>query len=157
MKLLCLPLLVVLLLAACNGSAPAGSEAGATPWQPPAAGTTVASDSMKVDDPLNNFYFAVKLTVSPENEHANGDYGFVYDVTTHYGPGAMTGTINMPPGGRSLKPLLRKAPEGGYKYIVGFIAGKDMGGDGQTFQELYAIEGSRETIAIKPLKSYRFR
>ncbi len=125
-------------------------------WEPPQTGVTVAADSMKTNDPLNAFYFAVKLTVSADNEGATGDYGFVYDIVTHYGPGGMVGKLIMPAGGKSLKPLLQRDPQGGYRYIIGFIAGKELGGDGKTFQEFYSVTGSKETVEIKPLKSYRF-
>lgn len=147
---------LLLFVTSCNSnkSSKAGDQQGA--WNPPPAGAVVAADSMKIDDPLNEFYFAVSVTVSHENEIATGDYGFVYDVTTHYGPGTMTGQITMPAGGKTLKPLLHKSPQG-YRYLIGFIAGEDLGGDGKTFQELYSVEGSKETIVIKPLKSYRFR
>ncbi len=154
-------LMVLILLAAC--SAPdhnASKNNPAAGWTPPGAGAVVAADSMQYHgDALNRFYFVVKLTVSSDNEqaNANGDYGFVYDVNTHCGPGVLTGKITMPTGGKSLKPLLRAAPEGGNKYIVGFIAGSDMGGDGKTFQELYSITAEKENIEIRQLKNYRFR
>lgn len=154
-------LMTFLLLAACQSksTSPESKSGGSSAtWQPPGPGTVVAIDSMKyAEDPLNDFYFAVKLSVSSENEHEVADYGFVYDVSTHCGPGDMTGAIHMPKGGKHLKPLLRRAPDGGYQYQVGFIAGKDMGGDGKTFQELYAITATKGNVEIKPLKSYSFQ
>jgi len=151
-------LFLPLLFMACQNKTPHNNGVGSEGWTPPGPGTIVAIDSMKYkEDPLNNFYFAVKLTVSSENATQVGDYGFVYDLNTHCGPGEMIGRVEMPSGGRSLKPLLRRAPEGRYKYIIGFIAGKDLGGDGKTFQDLYSVTATKEKVEIKALKSYRFQ
>lgn len=148
---LILPL--VLLLGACS-QPKAGNDNNDGSWTPPPAGTVVAADSMKVKDPLNDFYFAVKLVSSPANGE-EGNMGFVYDVEAHYGPNAANSRITMPKGGNNLRPLLRPDKTKEYTYILGFIPGKDYGGSNE-FQDYYAISASRGTIEIRALKSYSF-
>ena len=146
----------LLFLAACHSS----PETVKQQWMPPVAGTVVANDSMKIKDKLNDFYFAVKLTVSGENKETGIDYGFVYDVATHYGPNNAVSKITMPRGGKRLQPLLRKDPSNEDTFIIGFIPDKDMGGDGKTFKEYYAVKalvvGNITSIKLEKLKDYRF-
>ena len=123
-------------------------------WTPPPAGTLVAADSMKIDDPLNNFYFAVKLSTSPANE-MSGNYGFVYDMDMHCGPNKGVQQLTMPKGGNNLKPLIRRAKDGNPAFIIGFIPGKEYGGD-TTFQEYYSITAEGKNMKVKALKAYRF-
>ena len=146
----------LLLLAACQSS-PETIKQG---WIPPAAGTVIANDSMKINDKLNDFYFALKLTVSDENKETAIDYGFVYDVVTHYGPNNAESKIMMPRGGKRLQPLVRKDPANDNTFIIGFIPDKNMGGDGKTFKEYYAVKalvvGNITSIKLEKLKDYRF-
>lgn len=154
----CLSFVILLLgLSACGENTPAANAALNTPWNPPALGTLVASDSMRTKDELNEFYFALRLSVSANNENEKRDYGFVYDITTHYGPGRLNAKLTMPPGGKSLKPLIRRSKDKDAQYIIGFIIGKELGGDGRTFQRYYQVTGSNQLVEIKQLESYRFQ
>lgn len=154
----CCPLLLLCLLAACNSSGDGQDakhekegSAGAS-WTPPPPGTVVAADSMLItDDPLNRFYFTVKLL--PGKQQGQGAAGFIYDVQADFGPNTADGRIAMPRGGRNLRPLLRPAPDGSYSYIIGFIPGPEYGGD-TAFHEYYEVRGAKSSIEIKPLKGY---
>lgn len=153
-----LPCLFIILFFLCScGHSGTGDNAAQndTRWTPPPAGTVVAADSMKIDDPLNTFYFAVKLISSPANGE-EGTFGFIYDIETHYGPANTSGRFSMPSGGKDLKPLLRKATDGSYTFIIGFIPGKEFGGD-NTFKEYYAVSGNKGSIEIRALKGYKFQ
>lgn len=126
-----------------------------TSYTPPPAGSIVAADSMPFsEDPLNHYYFSVKLRVSEDNKRADS-YGMVYDVLAGYGPAHAQSAITMPHGGRDLQPLLRRDDSSEYGYIIGFIADKSHGGDG-TFKPYYRVAAQRGEISIKPLKGYAF-
>jgi hypothetical protein len=142
---------------ACNGPSSKnedGTVSGSTRYAftPPAAGTTVAADSIKVaEDHLNNSWFAVRLTVS-DNNTGKRKAGFRYDVHASYGAAATDGLIVMPYGGEHLKPILRRGA--GYSYIVGFVPGKEYGGD-TAFHEYYRISAAKEHhIDIEPLNGF---
>lgn len=155
-------LLSLLFFTACNSnpSADAGNGETSASWTPPASGTVVASDSMKIEDKLNDFYFAVKLTTSHNNDKPGNNYGFIYDVDAHFGPNDAMSEITMPKGGKNLKPVLQKAEDEEYGYILGFIPSRQMGGDGKTFQPYYLVRavkaGMHTSIEIKALKQYSF-
>lgn len=124
-------------------------------YTPPSAGTIVAADSMPfTKDPLNHYYFSVKLRVSGENGRPD-NYAMVYDVLAGYGPAQAQSTIAMPRGGRDLQPLLRKDDSSEYSYIIGFIPSREHGGD-STFKPYYRVSAQRGEISIKALKSYVF-
>lgn len=145
---------VFMLAVACNNRSSTKSTDDAT-WTAPPAGTVVAVDSMKIEDPLNNFYFAVKLTSSPANDMP-GTMGFVYDMDMHAGPNKGLQQLTMPKGGKDLKPLIRRAKDGSTMFIIGFIPGKDFGGD-TTFQEYYSVKAEGKNISVHVLKSYSFQ
>ena len=149
--LLILP--IILLINGCSSNETANSR-DESAWTPPPSGTLVAADSMKIDDPLNNFYFAVKLSVSPANK-MSGNYGFVYDMAIHCGPNKGVQQLTMPKGGDNLKPLIRRAKDGSPEFIIGFIPGKAYGGD-TTFQEYYSVKAEGKNMSVKALKAYRF-
>ena|SRR2546423_433884 len=142
----------ILLLAGCSSTPSEKDKSNTTPetlWIPPAPGTIVAADSMKVTgDALNNAYFSVRLSVG-EGNIGKKNKGFRYDVHATYGKAVADGIIIMPFGGEHLKPLLRRGD--GYNYIIGFIPA--INGD-TTFHEYYRIGGDKEFIKIVPLKGY---
>jgi hypothetical protein len=161
MRSICISVLLLAFLTACQSSSTGNDQANtAKQWTPPAAGVIVAADSMKVADDLNDFYFAVTLTSSHENNKPGKGDGFVYDLDAHFGPNDAMSSIRMPRGGRDLQPLLRKVDNEDYGYIIGFIPGKDMGGDGVTFQPYYLVKAVKSSvkvaIEIKGLKQYSF-
>lgn len=161
MRSFCLFILVLVFLSGCRQpSAGTDKTTTSTEWTPPAAGSIVAADSMKVDDKLNDFYFAVVLTSSHKNKEGGNDYGFVYDLDAHFGPNDAMSSITMPKGGRNLQPLLRKVDNEEYGYIIGFIPGKSMGGDGNTFMPYYLVKAVKTAanvaIEIKGIKQYSF-
>jgi hypothetical protein len=131
------------------------TEADLPGWTPPPAGTIVAGDSMAIKDPLNHFYFAVQLRSSAMNDQP-GAAGFIYDVLAHFGPNAAEGQITMPEGGRNLRPLLRRAPDGGYSYRIGFITGSAFGRD-TSFHDYYLVKGAKDNIEIKAVKAYSLK
>ena len=145
---------MVLLINGCHNTQQA-DIADVPQWIPPPAGTVVAADSMKLADELNNSYFAVKLVASPANDKP-GTMGYVYDLYVHCGANEGMQQITMPKGGRNLKPLIRRAANDRTTYIVGFIPGRDFGGD-TTFLEYYSVSEDGRNIKVKALKSYTFQ
>lgn len=143
---------LLLIMASCSNTGQESATGAQKPrWNPPAAGSPVVSDSMTVSlDPLNDFRFAVSLRVAAGQEPGTTQ-GFRYDVHATYGHAEADGMVVMPAGGEHLKPLLRKAGDTGF--VVGFIPGKDFGGD-SSFHEYYSIAVGKQGIAIKPLKSF---
>jgi hypothetical protein len=57
----------------------------------------------------------------------------------------------MPYGGEHLRPMLRQGQ--GYSYIMGFVPGKEYGGD-TAFHEYYKILGGKEHIEIVALNGF---
>jgi hypothetical protein len=146
------PALIALVLFGC-GTPTTDEKKSWEGWTPPAAGTIVVTDSMKVSaDSLNDFQFSVLLTVSENNAQADRN-GFRYDVQARYGHGEARGEVVMPRGGNNLQPLLRR--DTGSTYIIGFIPGAAYGGD-TSFHPYYLVKGSRQGIEVKALKSYSF-
>lgn len=149
-----IPALFLLLSAACGTAsrqAPATLKADA----PPPAGAIVAADSIAyTDDPLNHYFFAVKLRVSAANTSA-GDAGMRYDILAGYGPAQAEGALAMPRGAGALKPLLRRDTAEKYGFIIGFIAGKEYGGDG-AFSPYYSVSATRGEIRMRQLRAYEF-
>ncbi len=153
------PIFILLFFLSCTNDHPGGSNAAEPPailpsWNVPAPGTLIAADSVKATDAApNDFYFSVKLTV-PDIATAAGTHGPVYDLHAAYGLAEANGVVVMPVGGEHLQPLLRRQDE--HNFIIGFIPGKDYGGD-SSFHEYYRVTGSRRDIQIVPLKGFSIR
>lgn len=134
----------------CSGSGDSGSMERS--WTPPAPGTIVAADSVRiVEDSLNNGFFGARLRVAEGND---GKAAFRYDIEMHYGKAEGKGIIVMPYGGENLRPLLRVQDE--RTIVMGFIPG-ELGGGDTSFHPYYRIDGSRVAIKLAPLASYKIQ
>ena len=142
-------LLAVCLLAACSANTTRDNKTHKA-YKVPAGGTVVAADSMKIDDPLNDFYFTVRLISSKENDEP-GTVSIHYDIQADFGPNIANGKIVMPRGANDLPLSLRRAADGSYNYTIGFTTGGDT-----SFHEYYLVKGTKSAIEIKPLKAYSF-
>lgn len=114
-------------------------------FKPPPAGTILAADSMKIRDPLNTFYFAVKIV---SNKHSN--YGS-YDVVAHYGPNEAKSAFSFPKEGRHIMPVLKKGKEP-FTYIIGFYWDNDP-----HFYDYYQVSARKGEIMMKYIKAYSFQ
>ena len=111
----------------------------------PPKGTVIAADSIKVADPLNESYFAVRLVA--------GEYSFrgTYDIKAHYGSGEGNSQITFPRADVPVRPAMRRgdAPE---SFIIGFYLGDD-----KKFYDYFLVDGQKNEIKMKYLKAYSFR
>jgi len=134
---------LVFVIAACNNIRDKGRED--KPKEFPKPGAVVATDSMPItNDPLNKFTFSVKV-VADSNVKSG-----VYDVDVDYGPNFAEGQFNMPKGGESLLPLIRRGSDP-YTFVIGF----KMAGD-TTFYDYFEVSSNRNTTKMQYLKAYTF-
>ena len=81
----------------------------------PAANTIIAADSIKVeDDPLNELFFAVRLT-STDSSSAGS-----YLLEAHYGFNEAKTEIRFPKLQQTIHPAIEQDPTMPYSYLVGF-------------------------------------
>jgi hypothetical protein len=130
-----------LLLAACGS----GGENTKPDFTPPAAGSIIASDSMRIsEDVLNETYFSVRILTTPRSAEKG-----IYEIAIGYGNNRVTDGFTMPAGGERLQPLLRPGADAN-NYVIGF----EYKGN---FYEYVGITGSRNRIEVNYLKYYNFR
>jgi hypothetical protein len=112
-------------------------------WVPPAPGTVIDEYKKRTPDPLNEFYFIVRISSTAQSR--NG----VYDLLLAWGPNEHKVTLTMPKWtkGVTLKPML-KPDTGRYHCYVGFSAGDD------TFHEFYEVKVDHRDIEYKQTKAY---
>jgi hypothetical protein len=109
-------------------------------------GVIVAADSMKVPDPLNEYYFSVKVTSTEESDSGK------YEVSVVYGNNDAKTDIILPRGSREpLTPAIR-AGEALSSYIVGFRVGVDT-----AFHDYVLIRANKGKTEMKYLKAYSFQ
>lgn len=99
----------------------------------------VASYSVKTDDPLNDFYFSVKLFETEKTFH--------YLMKLEYETIDGTDTLKLPNFGTMPEPVLKKGPEK-YSVIIGFMD-KD-----KQFREYKKVYVSGNKLKVTALKHY---
>jgi len=122
-----------IILASCNNSN--------SSYSPPAAGTIIASDSMKAEDTLNHSMFAV--TVKTGENSKNG----VYVVAASSGKNIAEGGFTMPKNGEKIKPELRKGIKP-YTYVIGFHINNDT-----SFLKYFEVISNHDSIRMQYLQS----
>lgn len=135
-------------MAGCSSTANKRQEAAAVRtknYTAPPAGATIAADSMKLPDELNEQYFAVQIKSTEYS--SNG----AYKVLAHYGFNAAEGSFTFPKGGRDIMPVLQKS-EKPFTYVIGFYWGDDP-----TFNGYYEVSAQRGQIKMKYIKAYSFQ
>ena len=110
-------------------------------YTPPAAGTIVASDSMRMEDTLNHSMFAV--TIKTGENSKNG----VYLVAASSGKNIADGGFTMPKNGEKIKPELRKGSIP-YTYIVGFHINNDT-----TFLKYFLVSSNHDSLRMEYIQS----
>jgi hypothetical protein len=110
------------------------------------AGVLMAADSMRVPDPLNEYYFSVKVTSTEESDSGK------YEVRVVYGNNNAKTDIILPRGSaETLTPALR-AGEEPFSYIIGFRAGEDT-----AFHDYVLIRANKGKTEMKYMKAYSFQ
>jgi hypothetical protein len=142
-------LLSLILLSSCssrNSQSVADNVGKQEAWRNTATpGTIVAADSMKVPDPLNEYYFSVKVLASSESDSGK------YDLHVAYANNEARTSFALPKGGKeTLLPAVRKGPEP-FSYIVGFHKGTDT-----AFHDYVLVEANKGQTKMKYLKAYFF-
>jgi hypothetical protein len=133
--------LTVLLCACSNPFSDDGSDSGS--YKRPPKGTLIASDSMRADDGLNEFWFSVKLLAGEDDKKGT------YVVISSFGPVGGEGGFTMPKNGEHLEPVLRRG-EGTSNFVIGFR----MSADDTIFYPYYGITRSRNALEMKYIKAY---
>ncbi len=142
------------ILMACNnnpGSAAPEKDSATAPASDPALAETisetrteirkepVASHSEKTDDPLNDWYFSVKLYETPKTFH--------YQMKLQFEEIRGEDTLRIPNIGVYPEPVIKAGPEK-YSCIIGFLD-KD-----KNFREYKKVHVKNNTLKVTTLKHY---
>lgn len=102
--------------------------------------TPVAEYQVKTDNPLNDWYFSVRLYETPKTFH--------YLIRLQYEEIQGQDTLKLPNFGTMPKPAIRKGPEK-YSCIIGFM---DKDNQFREYKKVYVAAGDR--LKITALKHY---
>lgn len=142
-----LPLIVILMLAACNGNQQ--SPDTINHFYAPATGTVIAADSTRVtEDDLNESYFAVYITANDSS--VQGRYG----LHANFGFNEAESEVVYPKLTQGLTPAIRKDETMPYSYIVGFRYDDDSAFN--DYLKVFATRapGVGPRIELRYLKAY---
>ncbi len=97
----------------------------------------VAEYRVKTDNPLNDWYFSVRLYETPKT--------FYYLMRLQFEEIQGTDTLKLPNFGTMPQPEVRKGPEG-YSCIVGFL---DKDKQFREYKKVYVVGGTLKVTALK--------
>ncbi len=109
-------------------------------------GIVVAADSVRIQDPLNETYFSVKVLTNERSREGS------YDIKARYGHNDAFTTITFPKGGsKDILPALKRG-DSPNEMIVGFY----FGGERQQFYEYFLVRADRGSTEMKYIRGYTF-
>jgi len=111
----------------------------------PKPNTVVASDSIRIPDPLNDLYYSIEVVAGKESNKG------VYEVLVTYGHNDASTQLTMPEADKPIIPEVRRGNEP-YSYIIGFHYGTDT-----TFNDYYYVRAGKGKTIMKYMKAYSFK
>lgn len=127
-------------MAACSNNRPENAAAKATSE----AGILVAADSIRIDDPLNELYFSVRLETTEQTDSGR------YKVIAAWGYNEGQTDLVLPEGLENASPDVRR--DSGYAFVVGFRTKEDT-----SFHDYFRITSNQGNLEMKYLKAYYFQ
>lgn len=139
-----------LLIFACNSpeEQAADSVTEAEHFYAPEPGTVIASDSVAIEDELNEFYYSIFIKSTATS------FNGTYLMNVAYGPNTAQSEIVYPELSGVITPAVRRGSALPDTYIIGFYMGDD-----NTFKD-YAqvtarkVSADKREIELKYIKSY---
>lgn len=138
MKNACL-LFILCLLLSCGNDTHENTATNEIPFYAPEAGTVIAADSMRIEDPLNVLYFSAKIIATETSDFGN----YVLDIK--YGHNTAKSDITYPELSQKVTPAIQQENE--YAYNIGFYLGED-----KTFNEYARVSTIKSGSSEREIK-----
>ena len=141
-------LLAIVIVTGCtdaNKSHHSGDNTVAGTYPVPKPNTVVASDSIRIPDPLNELYYSIEVVATDKSNKG------IYEVLVSYGNNDASTQLSMPEADEPIIPEVRRGAEP-FTYIIGFHHGTDT-----NFNDYYQVQASSGQTSMKYIKAYSFK